>query len=158
MPLLTDAPAIFAISFAPAPVFFRHDKDPASLGRHLKALFPLEKKLIRRHSAQIKPALKSNATKGAYYPQIMGVYKYTPLAVVFFTNQINQLPCGTSIKISPGADMEIAIALFELDLKIDAHTFPSLKYPFAFGSSFRDHLIVPASVMLGLHDYLRNSA
>jgi hypothetical protein len=58
----------------------------------------------------------------------MGINNNSSLAVVFFVKQVDQLPGGTAIKIPPGGNMQVAVALFDLNLKIGAHVSSSDNY------------------------------
>lgn len=61
-----------------------------------------------------------------YFAQVTGIDKHSSFTVVFIMDQIDQLPGGTPVKIPFYLNVQIAVALFELDLKIGAHElYPS---------------------------------
>jgi hypothetical protein len=98
--LLGGARTFGTISIALAAVLFIIHKDLASLGCDIESPYPFKKKPICRQPAQMKPTLKGTATERVYLAQILGINNNPPLTVVFFMNQIEQLPGGAAIKIS----------------------------------------------------------
>jgi len=84
-------------------------------------LFTFEAKSICRQDSGIQPALKDITAEWVYFAQVTGIDKHSSFAVVFFMDQIDQLPGGTPVKISLWLNVQVAVARFELDLKIDAH-------------------------------------
>jgi hypothetical protein len=46
--------------------------------------------------------------------------------------QIDQFPCGITIKIAPWDNMQVTVAFLNFDLKIGAHAYTSDSYLIAF--------------------------
>jgi hypothetical protein len=91
------------------------------VGRHFKAPFALEEEAIRRYGAHSQLAFKDAAAKGMNLTQILGVNEYSPIAVVLFADQIDQLPGRTAVKIPLGPEVQVAVAPLALDTEIAAH-------------------------------------
>ena len=68
---------------------------------------------------------KDAAAKGMNLTQTLSINEYAPFAVVLFSDQVDQLPGRTAVKIPPGSKMQVSVAPFPLNTKI-AHIYPPI--------------------------------
>ncbi|MBL0712229.1 MAG: hypothetical protein JJV98_00895 [Desulfosarcina sp.] len=123
--LVLGAWAIHTVSIALAPVVFSGYKNLTSLGCDLISLLSFEIDSIGWQFFLIKVASECAASERTHIAQVMGINNDPSLAVVLFIKQIDKLPGGIAVKNPSGANMQVAVALFDLDLKIGAHALPS---------------------------------
>jgi len=107
-------------------ILFGINNGPAAVWRNFKTFFTFETESICRHGSEIQPAPKSVAAEWVYHAQVTGIDKHSSFTVILIMNQIDQFPGGTPVKIPFWLNVQVAVAFFELDLKIDAHElYPS---------------------------------
>jgi hypothetical protein len=118
------APAVGAI--APAAAFWMTIEDRASPGGDIAAVFTLEDSPFGRQQPSIEAAMEGAASERAQPRQVVGVNIDLALSVVLLVEQVDQFPCGTAVKITAGANMQVAVVFLEFYMKVAAHTKASI--------------------------------